>query len=118
MIKKCFIFAAILIFLGGTYQVDAKNLSKRTYARFVDSDSRGEIWKDSTVLESRQADCIIANERCYLITEGTNIKSSEGKTISYSRLSTPCKVNLVYYHNSDRDIYEAVLIEILEDPSL
>ncbi len=119
MIRNYFIFATILIFLGGACQVYARNVSKRTStASYLRADDRGEFWKDSTVLEGRKDDCIIADERCYLITEITDIKSSSGESISHSRLSTPCRVNLVYYHDSDKDIYEAVFIEVLDDLSL
>ena len=119
MIRKCFIFVTILVFFGAAYQVDAKNLSKRTStAKYLRADDTGETWKDSLVLESKKDDCIISDERCYLLTEITDIRNRSGESISHSRISTPCKVNLVYYHDSDKDIYEAVLIEVLEEPAL
>jgi len=110
MIRKYFIATAVLLLLVANILF----LS----ASFSWADDKGEIREDRMMLERKEGDCIVANNRCYLITEITDIKSSSGETISHSRLSTPCVARLVYYHNLEEDIFEVISAEILGDSSM
>lgn len=109
MIRKCFIAIAIVLFSAGGVMINSNMLW---------ADGQGEIREDRMVLEKKEGDCVVVNNRCYLISEITTIKDRFGETISHSALPTPCLAKLVYYHNLEENIFEVISAEVLGDPSL
>ncbi len=109
MIRKYFIAIATLLFLATSVLINGNTLL---------ADGQGEIMEDRMVLEKKEGDCMVVNNRCYRVTEITTIKSRSGETISHSALPTPCLAKLTYYHNPKENIFEVISIEVLGDPSI
>ena len=110
MIKKYFIATAVLLLLVANILL----LS----ASFSWADAQGKIREDNMVLEKKEGNCIIINNRCYRISETTVIKGAAGETISLSAFSLPCFARLTYYHNRAENIFEVMSAEILGDSSM
>jgi len=110
MIRKCFIATAVLLlFVANILLLSAS---------FSWADAQGKIREDNMVLEKKEGNCIIINNRCYRISETTVIKGAAGETISLSALSLPCFARLTYYHNREENIFEVISAEILGDSSM
>ena len=109
MMRKYNIATVTLLFLVGCILIQGNTLL---------ADAQDELRKDRMVLEKKEGECVVANERCYRISEITNIKNSRGATISHSRLPTPCSAKLTYYHNTKENGFELILIEVLDDTSM
>jgi len=109
MIRKIFIAMAILLFSAGVVLVDSNSFSW--------ADARGEVRQDNMVLEKKERDCIVVNNKCYRVSEITIIRGISGETISLSDLSFPVSANLTYYHNPGANIFEVISAEVLGNPS-
>ena len=107
MIRKCFIAIAILWFLAASVLINGNALW---------ADAQRETREDRMVLEKKEGDCIVVNNRCYRISEITTIKGRSGEVISHSALPTPCLAKITYYHNPKENIFEVISVEVLGDP--
>jgi len=109
MIRKYFIAIATLVFLATSALINGNTLW---------ADGQGAIREDTMVLEKKEGECVVVNNRCYRVSESTTVKDSFGETISHSALSTPCLAKLTYYHNPEENIFEVISIEVLGDVSV